>query len=138
MSEYEKIHRMYLQKVQPTVPYASGIYATHKYGYGLINELGTEAIITPSGTITALPSHTGIVPADITRNLWELGELAPSISRIIDAVSPMINTVPNSLANNSEEYFDIHSITINADETFDAEAFVAAIKSRALLTKNMH
>lgn len=136
--EYEKIHRMYLQKVQPTVPYASGIYATHKYGYGLINELGTEAIITPSGTITALPSHTGIVPADITRNLWELGELAPSISRIIDAVSPMINTVPNSLANNSEEYFDIHSITINADETFDAEAFVAAIKSRALLTKNMH
>ena len=35
----------------------------------LINERGTEAIITPSGTITALPTHTGIVPADITRNL---------------------------------------------------------------------
>lgn len=133
----EDLDKVYNEVVKGKT-YARGTYNITNSHYGLINELGTEAIITPSGTITALPSHTGIVPADITRNLWELGELAPSISRIIDAVSPMINTVPNSLANNSEENFNINSITINADETFDAEAFVAAIKSRALLTKNMH
>jgi hypothetical protein len=42
---------------------------------------GTEAIVTPNGTITALPSHTGIVPADLTRNLYKLGEVAPNLIR---------------------------------------------------------
>jgi hypothetical protein len=48
----------------------------------LINEPyagGTETIVTPSGTITALPSHTGIVPADLTRSLYQLGEVAPNL-----------------------------------------------------------
>lgn len=48
-------------------------------GQTLINELGTEAVITPGGTLTALPSKTGIVPADITRNVWALGEVAPTL-----------------------------------------------------------
>lgn len=48
-------------------------------GQTLINELGTEAVITPGGTLTALPSKTGIVPADITRNVWTLGEVAPTL-----------------------------------------------------------
>ena len=48
-------------------------------GLSLINELGTEAVITPGGTLTALPSKTGIVPADITRNVWALGEVAPTL-----------------------------------------------------------
>lgn len=50
--------------------YAAGSTGLTGAAVSRINELGTEAIITPSGTITALPSRTGIVPADITKNLW--------------------------------------------------------------------
>lgn len=48
--------------------HAKGTLSTS--GPALLNEEGVEAIVTPAGTITTLPSHTGIVPADITRNLW--------------------------------------------------------------------
>lgn len=58
--------------------YASGT-TSFPGGQTLINELGTEAVITPGGTLTALPSKTGIVPADITRNVWALGEVAPTL-----------------------------------------------------------
>lgn len=60
------------------VPNASGT-TSFPGGQTLINELGTEAVITPGGTLTALPSKTGIVPADITRNVWALGEVAPTL-----------------------------------------------------------
>lgn len=50
-------------------------------GRTLLNEIGTEAIVTPFGTLTALPSHTGVVPADLTKNLFELGEIAPMIQK---------------------------------------------------------
>jgi len=118
----------------------------HKYGTlgingiqtSLINELGTEAIITPSGTITALPSRTGIVPADITKNLWALGEVAPAILRLIGP-SIMPDHIGSSQADVVDESFNINSLTMNvtADGSFDAEAFVDSIKTRANLTKNM-
>ena len=60
------------------VPNASGTIS-FPGGQTLINELGTEAVITPGGTLTALPSKTGIVPADITKNVWALGEVAPTL-----------------------------------------------------------
>ena len=61
--------------------YTSNASGTTSFSGGqtLINELGTEAVITPGGTLTALPSKTGIVPADITRNVWALGEIAPTL-----------------------------------------------------------
>lgn len=104
----------------------------------LINELGTEAIITPSGTITALPSRTGIVPADITKNLWALGEVAPAILRLIGpSIAP--DHIGSSQADVVDESFNINSLTMNvtADESFDADAFVDSIKTRANLTKNI-
>lgn len=111
----------------------------NKHTTTLINELGTEAIITPSGTITALPSHTGIVPADITKNLWALGEVAPALIRIL---SPKIVSDHIGLTNGesvTDESFNISTLNMNvtADESFDADAFVDSIKIRANLTKNM-
>lgn len=105
----------------------------------LINEVGTEAIITPSGTITALPSHTGIVPADITKNLWSLGELAPALIRVL---SPKIIGDHIGVTGGEsvvDESFNISTINMNvsADESFDADAFVDSIKTRANLTKNI-
>lgn len=106
----------------------------------LINELGTEAIITPYGTLTALPSHSGIIPADITKNLWELGGVAPNILR---ALSQNIITPPVSSSSifngDSGDSISINNLTMNveADDSFDAEAFVRSIKEQAALVRNL-
>ncbi len=54
-------------------------------GPSLVNDdarYGLEGIITPQGTLTALPSKSGVVPADMTRNVWQLGELAPKLTNL--------------------------------------------------------
>lgn len=108
-------------------------------GTSLINELGTEAIITPQGTVTALPSKTGIVPADVTKNLWALGEVAPSIMRVIQAHITPDTIGKSNLITSNDDSFNIDSLTmnVNADSTFDADAFVDSIKSRVALTRNL-
>ena len=108
-------------------------------GLSLINELGTEAIITPSGTVTALPSATGVVPADITRNLWELGEVAPALLKTMQAtITP--DTIGDSILSSlmSDESTNINTINmnVNADSTFDANKFINSVKSRVALTRN--
>lgn len=109
-------------------------------GDALINELGTEAIITPSGTLTALPARTGIVPADITKNLWSLGEVAPSILRAVNNINPLSSSVPTVHSQSIDESFNISNLTmhVNADSSFDPDAFVRAIKSRVAITNNSH
>lgn len=117
--------------------YASGSLSTPG-SVSLLNELGTEAIITPNGTITALPSHTGIIPADITKNLWSLGEVAPNLVRSIDSVLyNSINGLNPSFAG-ADESINIDNLTmnVNADSSFDPEAFILALKSRIALTRN--
>lgn len=108
-------------------------------GTSLINELGTEAIITPQGTLTALPSKTGIVPADVTKNLWALGEVAPSIMRVIQAHIAPDTIGKSSIITSNDDSFNIDNLTmhVNADNTFDADAFVDSIKSRIALTRNL-
>lgn len=103
----------------------------------LINELGTEAIITPAGTLTALPSHSGIVPADITKNLWALGEVAPSLLRLMGGPAGAPKLLANALSG-TDESININNLQmeVNADETFDVDAFVTEIKQRVALTKH--
>lgn len=103
----------------------------------LVNELGTEAIITPAGTLTALPSHTGIVPADITKNLWALGEVAPSLLRLMGGPAGAPRLLANTLGG-ADESININNLQmeVNADETFDVNAFVTEIKQRVALTRH--
>jgi hypothetical protein len=105
-------------------------------GASLINEVGTEAIITPEGTITNLPSGTGVVPADITRNVWQLGELAPAILRSLGYPNDL-QFAGNSSINNSDSV-NIGTVTmnVNADSSFDPTKFVEQLKQQASLTKN--
>lgn len=128
----------WLQNVKEAA--ASGSLGLGGVGNTLINEFGTEAIVTPSGTITALPSHTGIVPADITKNLWELGEIAPAISRTL-----MANIIPDSLQQNTtssttDESLNVNTmnISMNSDGSFDVDRFVSDLKSRVALTRNLN
>ena len=116
-----------------------GIFqTTQEESVALINELGTEAIITPQGTITALPSHTGIVPADITANLWTLGELAPSLLHAMGESGSRSMSLAPATGPYTDESFNINTLTmhVSADSSFDADAFVRSIKARVALTKN--
>lgn len=93
------------------VPNASGT-TSFPGGQTLINELGTEAVITPGGTLTALPSKTGIVPADITRNVWALGEVAPTLIARLGSLTqkPLAGNAANTTY---EEGQYIDNLTMN-------------------------
>lgn len=103
----------------------------------MVNELGTEAIITPQGTLTSLPSQTGIIPADITKNLWALGDVAPNLMRMLELhlSNPKFTGVGSSV----DESFNINTInmTVEADGSFDAQEFVDSIKRQVALTRNL-
>ena len=103
----------------------------------LVNELGTEAVITPAGTLTALPSHSGIVPADITKNLWALGEVAPSLLRLMGGPAGAPKLLANTFGG-TDESININNLQmeVNADDSFDPEAFFNEIKQRVAVTRH--
>ena len=125
---------------------SSGLYALDaarrgslgvRGGPTLINEEGPEAIITPGGTLTSLPSKTGVVPADITRSVWQLGELAPSILRVLGYNGGNQFASGSGIVNNSDSV-NIGSVImqVSADAGFDPERFVEELKTQAALSKN--
>lgn len=103
----------------------------------LVNELGTEAIITPQGTLTSLPSQTGIVPADITKNLWALGDVAPNLMRMLEL--NLSNPKFAGVGTSTDESININTINmqVDADSSFDVNAFVESVKRKASLTRNL-
>ena len=107
-------------------------------GPTLINEEGTEAIITPGGTIASLPSGTGVVPADITRGVWKLGELAPSILRALGYHGGSQFAGGGGGVVNNSDSVNIGSVImqVSADAGFDPEQFVEQLKIQAALSKN--
>jgi len=130
--EYVMVMNHQLRQLDPK---AKGTLDLNSHGV-LLNELGTEAIVTPQGTITALPSHSGIVPADITRNLWELGEISPTLTHLLDHLNNQM--VPGKSVFGNDESFNINTInmTVNADNSFDAQKFIESVRQRAALTKH--
>ena len=105
-------------------------------GRTLINENGLESIITPQGTITSLPAKTGIVPADLTRNLWALGEVAPNLIARLGGSNLQTNN-SNSTTDNSININNLDA-TFYTEEGFDGEAFLRDLKSQVILTSNNH
>ena len=105
-------------------------------GRSLINENGLESIITPSGTITSLPAKSGIVPADLTRNLWALGEVAPNLIARLGGNSLQTSN-SNSVTDNSINISNLDA-TFYTEEGFDGEAFLRDLKSQVILTSNNH
>lgn len=118
---------------------AWGSLGLNRDSLALVNEFGTEAIVTPQGTLTALPSRTGIIPADITKNLWELGGVAPSLVNMLERMSSG-GVFGKSIFDGvgADESFNIANLVMNitADSSFDVDKFVSMIKTRATLTKN--
>lgn len=106
-------------------------------GLSLINELGTEAVITPGGTLTALPSKTGIVPADITRNVWALGEIAPTLVAQLSSLNQKALT-GNAGNTTYEEGQYIDNLTMNVYPTkdYDMDRLLSEARAKARLTRH--
>ena len=117
--------------------WAAGTLSTPTDSTALINELGTEAVITPGGTLTALPSKTGIVPADITRNVWALGEVAPTLVAQLSSLNQKALT-GNAGNTTYEEGQYIDNLTMNVYPTkdYDMDKLLSEARAKAKLTRH--
>lgn len=122
-------------KVTQSMAYASGTLSSTG-GPSLINENGLESIITPQGTITSLPAKSGIIPADLTRNLWALGEVAPNLIARLGGSNLQTNN--NVATNDNSINVDTLNATFNTTKDFDTQKFWMAVKNETILTKNNH
>lgn len=124
---------------QPNIGYDVNARATGDYNYRgghvLINELGTEAIVTPQGTLTSLPSHSGIIPADLTKNLFALGEIAPNLIATLRNQMPNVSK-SNSTSNDNSTNIGTVYATFNADSGFDMNRFMIDLRSAAGNTRH--
>lgn len=105
----------------------------------LMNEEGSEAIVTPNGTITALPAHSGIIPADVTSNLWNLGNYAPDLLRALQRQTLLGMGISGTAADNSvDNSVSINTVqmTVDADSGFNVDSFVQQLRQVAALTRN--
>lgn len=116
--------------------WATGTYSTPS-GVSLINELGTEAIITPSGTVTALPAKTGIVPADITKNLWSLGEVAPTLVAQLGSLNQRpVNGAGGSTTYEEGQYFDNFTMNVYPAKGDDFSKILEQARAQMRLTRH--
>lgn len=129
----------FIQKVYTENAHSDGSLSLSQGGISLINEKGTEALITPQGTLTALPSRTGIVPADITENLWHLGEIAPNLIQEFkesDMGTLSESVIEKFLNSNDGFYIDNLSMQVYPQEGYDIDQFVSEIKAKARISRN--
>lgn len=105
-------------------------------GRTLINENGLESIITPQGTITSLPANSGILPADLTKNLWALGEVAPNLIARLSGSNFQTNNATSTTDNSIN--IDKLDATFNTTQDFDGRQFITDLKNQVLLTAHNH
>lgn len=116
--------------------YAVGTLSKPNSDLAYINELGTEAIITPSGTISALPSKTGIIPADITKNLWGLGKVAPNLVDSLTSLKKQrFETEAKTVTNEEGVYIDRLDMSIYPKEGYNMDEFISQLRAKAALTR---
>lgn len=116
--------------------YAKGTLSKPSSDLSYINELGTEVIITPSGTLTALPSKTGIIPADITKNLWGLGKVAPNLVGMLDSLKQQrFDTEAKTITNEEGVYIDRLDMSIYPKEGYNMDEFISQLRAKAALTR---
>lgn len=125
-----------LIKILSKEGYSNGTLSVPE-GLSLINELGTEAVITPGGTLTALPSKTGIVPADITRNVWALGEVAPTLVAQLGSLTQ--KTLSGNVGNTTYEegqYFDNFTMNVYPAKGDDLSKILEQARAQMRLTRH--
>lgn len=134
---YDGDTRQFKQKTTSLGQFESHATGSYDYSGGktYVNELGTEAIVTPQGTLTSLPSHSGIVPADLTKNLFSLGEIAPNLIATLRNQMPNVSK-SNSTSNDNSTNIGTVYATFNADSGFDMNRFMIDLRSAAGNTRH--
>jgi TP901 family phage tail tape measure protein len=117
--------------------FAGGSFGLQKALPALINELGTEGIVTPQGTVTALPAKTGIVPADLTKNLYNLGEVAPNLIKRFETLDNSSNTQNMSSIEDNSMQFENFYATFNTIEDYDFQKLLSNARQYIANTKNL-
>lgn len=117
-------------------PLENGTLGLNSDILALINEVGTEGIVTPQGTITALPSKTGIVPADLTENLYKLGEVAPNLIKNESFDNKLVPILTNSKEDNSMNIDNFYA-TFETDDGFDFEKLLISARQYIKNTKKI-
>lgn len=105
-------------------------------GLTMLNEFGTEGIITPGGTLTALPSKSGVVPADITKNVWALGEVAPTLVAQLSSLTQ--KALHGNVGNTTYEegqYFDNFVMNVYPEKGDDFEKILEQARAKMNLTR---
>lgn len=107
-------------------------------GLSMVNDdpqYGLEGIITPQGTLTALPSKSGVVPADMTRNVWQLGEVAPNLVKQLVDINGKFNS---PLGFGTDESFNVDHLDVHmvAQPGFDMDDFVRQLRAARDLSKH--
>ena len=77
-----------------------------------------------------------IVPADLTRNLWALGEVAPNLIARLCGNSLQTNN-SNSSTDNSINIQNLDA-TFNTQSDFDGHRFLTDLRNQVILTANNH
>ena len=105
-------------------------------GVSLINEKGIEGIVTPQGTLTALPAHSGVVPADVTANVWQLGELAPNLIKQFASLRTEVQRNTTPTIDDDSMNIDHLYLQLQADDTFDVQKFNQQLRAAINTTKH--
>ena len=98
---------------------------------------GTEAIVTPYGTLTSLPSHSGVVPAKLTTSLYHLGEVAPNIIKNLELQA--YGKFGSSGKFGEDNSVNIATLNANfeVNEDFDMDAFLRDVQSVVNTTRHL-
>lgn len=88
--------------------YASGTKGTTQDEWARIYEEGNEIVTLPDGSVlTKLPRGTGVIPNNLTENLWGLAKSADDImANTVGNAMKYINNVVNNGGNNITYHYD--------------------------------
>lgn len=98
---------------------ASGSLSLPKTGVYNVNELGDELMIPPTGNYDFLKKGTGIIPADLTKNLMDWGRINPK--NLMGAQSSVIT---------NDHSITIQNLTVQSD---NAKDFVRQLQNLAIV-----
>ena len=100
-----------------------------------------DKLLTLEGAQTLyndLRKRLGVVPADITKNLWALGEVAPMFAKAMKTGFSDIQGF-GTQDKSVDESFNVGTVnmTVNADNTFDVDKWVNELKVKTALSRNI-
>ena len=98
---------------------ASGTLSVPKSALYNVNELGDELIVPPRGNFDYLKKGTGVIPANLTKNLMDWGRFNPST---------FLNS--RGVSNTDDHSVNIQNLTIQSN---DAKDFVRQLQNLAIV-----